>query len=304
MDTKIGIISGFLGAGKTTLIQKLLKVTRQNEKTIIIENEFGEIGIDGRILNQPGIQVREINSGCICCTLAGDFSDALKEVLRKYQPDRILIEPSGVGKLSDILPACSRIASEEKSEVSFCITVVNALKYKMYAKNFSEFFFDQIENASSIFLSRTQKTESSQLQDVVKSIREHNLKANILTTPWAQVSADRMMQIAESGKPPLIQEGELPTHHHHADEAFQVWSVETPNFFSCDLLNFALQQLPQYGNILRAKGLVPLKEGGWRQFDYVSGERNLKETEADFTGRICVIGKDLDKPGLAALFQV
>ena len=304
MSTKIGVISGFLGAGKTTLLQKLLKETMKNEKVVIIENEFGEIGIDGRILKQNGIQVREINSGCICCTLAGDFGDALREVIHKYQPDRILIEPSGVGKLSDIFPACRKIALKENSEVGFCITVVNALKYKMYARNFSEFFFDQIENASSIFLSRTQKIETSQLQDVVKSIREHNPKATVLTTPWEQISADRMMQIAENGIPPLMKEEELSEHHHHADETFQVWSVETPNLFSCRLLESALKSLPKYGNVLRAKGMVALKEGGWRQFDYVPGERNLQETEPDFTGRICVIGENLDKPGLAALFQV
>lgn len=304
MNTKIGVISGFLGAGKTTLIRKLLKDSPLNEKVVIIENEFGEVGIDGKILKQAGIQVREINSGCICCTLAGDFSDALKEVLRKYKPDRILIEPSGVGKLSDILPVCRRAALREGGEVGFCITVVNALKYKMYAKNFSEFFFDQIENANTIFLSRTQNIESIQLRDVVKSIREHNPKAAVLTTPWEQISADRMMQIAEKSIPLLIKEEELPEHHHHAHGAFQVWSVETPNLFSCDLLESALKSLPQYGTILRAKGLVALKGGGWRQFDYVSGESRVQEAGPDFTGRICVIGGNLDKPGLASLFQV
>lgn len=312
MNTKIGVISGFLGAGKTTLIRKLLSESLRKEKIILIENEFGEIGIDGRILKQTGIQIREINSGCICCTLAGDFSDALKEVIHKYKPDRILIEPSGVGKLSDILPICRRAALKGCGEISFCITVVNALKYKMYAKNFSEFFFDQIENASSIFLSRTQKIEASQLQDVVKSIREHNSKATVLTTPWEQISVNRIMQIAENGVPLLIRKEEMPEHHdhhdghhhHHADETFQVWSVETPNLFSRDLLKSVLESLPKYGNVLRAKGLVALKEGGWLQFDYVPDERNVRETEPDFTGRICVIGENLDKPGLSALFQV
>ncbi|QNK40493.1 CobW family GTP-binding protein [Caproicibacter fermentans] len=304
MDTKIGVISGFLGAGKTTLIQKLLKGTIPNEKVVLIENEFGEVGIDGKLFKQTGIRVREINSGCICCTLAGDFSDALREVIRKYKPDRILIEPSGVGKLSEILPACRRIALRERGEVSFCITVVNALKYKMYAKNFSEFFFDQIENAKTIFLSRTQNVELDRLQEVEQSIREHNPKAAILTTPWKQISADRMLQLAENGIPLLIKNDELPEHHHHADETFQVWSVETPNLFSRDLLESALESLPKYGNILRAKGLVALKEGGWRQFDYVPSERNVQGAQPDFTGRICVIGENLDKPGLAALFQV
>ena len=139
-------------------------------------------------MKQTGVQIREINSGCICCTFAGDFSNALQEVIHKYNPDQILIEPSGVGKLSEILLPCG-----EKAEVNFCITVVNALKYKMYAKNFSEFFFDQIQNANTIFLSRTQKTEPSQLQDTVKSVRQHNPKAVILTTPWEQMSADRMI---------------------------------------------------------------------------------------------------------------
>jgi G3E family GTPase len=298
MDTKIGIISGFLGAGKTTLIQKLLKETLSNKKVVLIENEFGEVGIDGKILKQTGVRIREINSGCICCTLAGDFSNALQEVIHKYNPDQILIEPSGVGKLSDILPPCL-----EKAEINFCITVVNALKYKMYAKNFSEFFFDQIQNANTIFLSRTQKAESNQLQNVAKSIRQHNPNAVILTTPWEQISANRMMEIAENGIPLLIDKEELHKHH-HADNIFEVWSMETPNLFSLDLLESALQSLPKYGNILRAKGLVPLRNGNWCQFDYVPDEKNIQKAEPDFTGRICVIGESLDMPGLAALFQV
>jgi G3E family GTPase len=298
MNTKIGIISGFLGAGKTTLIQKLLKEALSNKKVVLIENEFGEIGIDGKILKQTGIEVREINSGCICCTLAGDFSNALQEVIHKYNPDQILIEPSGVGKLSDILLSC-----KEKAEINFCITVVNALKYKMYAKNFSEFFFDQIENANTIFLSRAQKAESNQLQGVVKSIRQHNPKAAILTTPWEQISADRMIEIAKNGIPLLIKKEGLHKHH-HADDLFEVWSVETPNLFSSELLESALKSLPKCGTILRAKGLVALNNGNWCQFDYVPNEKNIQKAEPDFAGQICVIGENLDKPGLAALFQV
>lgn len=304
METKIGVISGFLGAGKTTLIRKLLREIPQNETTVILENEFGEIGIDGKILQQDGVRVREINSGCICCTLAGDFSDALKEVIRKYQPDRVFIEPSGVGKLSDILPTCRRIALREQGKADFCVTVVNALKYQMYARNFSEFFFDQIENAAAILLSRTQQIEPDLLQDTIKDIRQHNPKAAILTTPWEQISAGQILRIAEKGAPPLIQKEELPKHHHHAGETFQVWSMETPHLFSRELLDRALKSLPKYGNVLRAKGLIARNEGGWCQFDYVPGEIRVQDAGPDFTGRICVIGENLDKPGLAALFQV
>lgn len=308
MGTKIGVISGFLGAGKTTLIKKFLDETLKNEATVLIENEFGEIGIDGRILKQTGVRVREINSGCICCTLAGDFRSTLKDVLRKHKPDRVLIEPSGVGELSEILPVCRKAALREGGEVSFCITVVDAMKYRMYSKNFSEFFYNQIENAGTVLLSRTQKASDQQLADAVKNIREHNPKAPVVTTPLEQIKADELLSIAEKGAPSLISQEELEDgehhHHHDAHDSFEVWSVETTRLFEPEKLDAALRALPQHGEVLRAKGILPIKNGAWCRFDYVPDEISQSETEPDFTGRLCVIGKGLDKAGLAGLFQV
>jgi len=185
MQTKIDIISGFLGAGKTTLIKKLLKESLSDQKVVLIENEFGEIGIDSGILKQSGIHILEINSGCICCTLVGDFDLALKEVLQKYHPDRILIEPSGVGKLSDVIKACQKIADKENVELNLCIAVVDAIKYKMYSRNFAEFFNNQIESAKTVILSRTQRTTAEQMEATVKEIHIHNPNATIITTPFS-----------------------------------------------------------------------------------------------------------------------
>lgn len=311
MDTQIGIISGFLGAGKTTLIRKLLEETLSDEKVVLIENEFGEIGIDGTVLKQSGVQVREINSGCICCTLAGDFHAALKDVIRKYRPDRILIEPSGVGKLSDILPVCRKTALREHGRLSLCITVVDAQKYRMYAKNFSEFFFDQIDHAGTILLSRTQNFDPEELSGIVKVIKDRNEKAAVVTTPWDRLSGSEILSVAEGGVKELISrenfesaEEEHQHHRHDADEAFQVWSRETPRIFDRDKLCETLKKLPQCGEVLRAKGILPVRDGAWIQFDYVPEESGFREVRPEFTGRLCVIGKGLDRPGLAALFQV
>lgn len=307
MDTKIGVISGFLGAGKTTLIRKLLREALLNEKIVLIENEFGEIGIDGTILKRDGIKVREINSGCICCTLAGDFKAALKDVLHKYRPGRVLIEPSGVGELSDILPVCREIALKERDEVTFCITVVNPLKYRLYAANFSDFFFDQIKNAGMILLSRTRGMDADLLQGVEEELRVKNPNAPILTTPWEDVGASRILEIAEKGARPLIGRGELLSaahHHEHAETApFESWSVETPQSYPREFLKSALCSLPQYGDVLRAKGIVATSADTWCRFDYVPDEISLEDTSPDFTGRMCVIGTELDKPGLSALFR-
>ena len=198
--TKIDIVSGFLGAGKTTLIKKLLKEALADAKVVLIENEFGEIGIDGGFLKEAGIEIKEMNSGCICCSLVGDFGTSLKEVLETYAPERILIEPSGVGKLSDVMKAVQDVVSDAEVELNSAVAVVDAMKCKMYIKNFGEFFINQIENAGTIILSRTGKISEEKLAACVDMIREHNPKATIVTTPWEEVDGKDILETIEGAK--------------------------------------------------------------------------------------------------------
>ncbi len=224
--TKIDVFSGFLGAGKTTLIKKLLKEALDGSKTVLIENEFGEIGIDGGFLKEAGIEIKEMNSGCICCSLVGDFGASLKEVIETYAPERILIEPSGVGKLSDVLKAVENVAAELNVQVNSAVAVVDASKAKMYIKNFGEFFVNQIEFAGTIILSRTDKVNAEKLEECVKLIREHNSKATIITTPLEQLDGKDVLETIE-GADTLdemmremmehIHEDEEHEHHHHHD---------------------------------------------------------------------------------------
>ena len=219
---KIDIISGFLGAGKTTLIQKLLKEALKGEKVVLIENEFGEIGIDGGFLKDAGIEVTEMNSGCICCSLVGDFGSALKEVVTQYNPDRIIIEPSGVGKLSDVIKAVQGVAEDVKLDLNSFVTVADAKKCKMYIKNFGEFYNNQVEYAGSIILSRTGDVTEDKLNESVALLREHNEKAAIITTPWDELSGEQILKVMEDGndmvKELLEEEGICPVcggHHDH-----------------------------------------------------------------------------------------
>ena len=219
--TKIDIFSGFLGAGKTTLIKKLIEEAYKGEKLVLIENEFGEIGIDGGFLQDAGIEITEMNSGCICCSLVGDFGKALRQVLEQYHPDRILIEPSGVGKLSDVIRAVQGLEMEEAVLNGFT-TVADANKCKMYMKNFGEFFNDQIEHASCIVLSRTTGMSEKKLQDVVALLRTHNETASVITTPWEDLTGKQMLETMEK-KNTLeaelaLLEKEAHEHHHHHDE--------------------------------------------------------------------------------------
>ncbi len=223
--TKIDIISGFLGAGKTTFIKKLLEEAIAGEQVVLIENEFGEIGIDGGFLKNSGIEIREMNSGCICCSLVGDFGASLAEVLKTYKPDRVIIEPSGVGKLSDVMKAVRDVSADMDVILNSAVTIVDAAKCKMYMKNFGEFFNNQIENAGTIVLSRTDVADEKKVEAAAAMIREHNAKASIVTTPCAQLTGPQLLEIIE--KPDTMMEDLLKEveashhdheHHHHEHE--------------------------------------------------------------------------------------
>ena len=346
--TKIDIISGFLGAGKTTLIKKLLEEALSGEQVVLIENEFGEIGIDGGFLKEAGIQITEMNSGCICCSLVGDFGKALEEVITTYHPDRILIEPSGVGKLSDVIHAVQGVAEHQPVELDAFVTVADAAKTKMYMKNFGEFFNNQIEHAGAVILSRTQTMKAEKLDECVSLLRGHNANARIVTTPWDELTGAQLletMSASHSLAAELLKEIEEAhnhehhhdhehehhhehhhdhehhhhehdehctcgchdhDHHHHADEVFQSWGRETPKKFTEAELSAALTGLGDItlGTVLRSKGIVPCADGGWLHFDYVPGAPEIRKGSADYTGRLCVIGSDLDEDRLAELFGV
>ena len=223
--TKIDIVSGFLGAGKTTLIKKLLKEALQGEQVVLIENEFGEIGIDGGFLKEAGVEITEMNSGCICCSLVGDFASALKQVLDQYHPDRILIEPSGVGKLSDVMRAVEGATGEAGVHLNSAVAVVDAKKCKTYLKNFGEFFENQIEHAGTIILSRTGEMSEEKINQCIGLIRQHNEKAAIITTPWDELDGKKIMEAIEGAKDleaellkAVMEEHEHEHHHDHDDE--------------------------------------------------------------------------------------
>ena len=333
---KIDIISGFLGAGKTTLIKKILDEKPAGQVICIIENEFGDIGIDGEQLQQSGVEVMEIYSGCICCTLIGNFERALNELIEKYHPERIIIEPTGIAKLSDVLRACEDALEKEDVRLGMCLVVVNAMNYDMYMRNWPEFFINQIEQAKTIVMSRSQNVDPELLEKTARDLRRLNPGANMITTPWDQIDAKTIIQAAERDAA-LSLENEVKQevkrcacgHHHHeeehrhahhedcqahhheehdhsADEVFQVWGVETPRAFLKEGLQNALDALSEsrYGKVLRAKGIVQSEDGNWMKFDFVPGETGLIDWKPDYTGRICVIGEDLDKPALAELFGI
>ena len=374
--TKIDIISGFLGAGKTTLIKKLLAEAYQGEKLVLIENEFGEISIDGGFLKDSGVQVSEMSSGCICCSLVGDFNKALKEVHEKFQPDRILIEPSGVGKLSDVIVAVENTVKDVPDmKLNSFVTVADAGKVKVYMKNFGEFYNNQIESAGTVILSRTQKLSQEKLEAAAALLREKNPTAAIITTPWDQIdgktilAAVEKVSLADEMLEKMRAEHEADEHehehhhhhdhddhdhdhcchhhddhdddddheehhhhdhddhdhehchhehehdhdhccdhehhhHHHADEVFTSWGEETVKPFTEAQLHQILTALDggDYGQIVRAKGIVPAADGKWLHFDYVPEEHEVRFGPADYTGRLCVIGADLDEHKLHELF--
>ncbi len=407
--TKVDIISGFLGAGKTTLIAKLLKEAFPGEQVVLIENEFGEIGIDGGFLKESGVEIREMNSGCICCSLVGDFGTSLKEVVEKYHPDRIIIEPSGVGKLSDVIKAVKDLHIENEIRLNSASTVADASKVKVYMKNFGEFFNNQIEHAGTIILSRTQNVSEAKLKTDIELIRSLNKDAHIITTPWDDINGKQILDAMENvtnlelemlaeAAAKVAEEHEHHHHHdhdeecgcghdhehehehhhdhdeecgcghdhehehhhdhdeecgcghdhehehehhhdhdgecgcghehehehhhdhdgecgcghdhhhghHHADEVFTSWGVETPNKYDKEELSEILRKLSEtddYGEILRAKGMLPTPDGKWMFFDLVPEEYEIRDGEPEITGRICVIGAKLKEDALKELFN-
>ena len=392
---KVTIISGFLGAGKTTFIKKLLEQVYAGQKVVLIENEFGEIGIDGGFLKDAGIQITEMNSGCICCSLVGDFGKALIKVSKEYAPDRIIIEPSGVGKLSDVVAAVEKVKDEAGLELDCFLTVADATKAKMYMKNFGEFYNDQIEHASTIVLSRTQNMDAAKLEASVALIRDKNADAAIITTPWDELKGEQIISALEkkSLMDELLKEalehsaehhhdddededehehhhhhhedgeecccghhhdddededehhhhhdddenehehhhhhdddenehehhhhhedGEACScgcgqhhHHHHADDIFTSWGKETPHVYTKEEIEDILVKLTEkseFGIILRAKGMVSGADGKWIYFDAVPEEYEIREGGADYTGRICVIGQNLNEEKLEKLFKL
>ena len=359
--TKIDVISGFLGAGKTTLIKKLLEEAIAGEQVVLIENEFGEIGIDGGFLKDSGIEIREMNSGCICCSLVGDFGKSLQEVITRYQPQRVLIEPSGVGKLSDVMKAVRDVSADLDVALNSSVTVVDVKKCKMYMKNFGEFFNNQIEYAGNIVLSRTDIAEPEKIEAAVALIREHNQTASVITTPLSQLTGAQLLEIIE--KPDTMMEelmaqvkeefgghyrdheedghhhhhghdheegehhhhhghdheeehhhhdGECGCgchdhhHHHHADEIFTSWGIETTVPCTREKLEGLLEKLAEttaFGEVLRAKGMLPSgEEGRWLYFDLVPEQYEIREGGPDYTGKVCVIGARLKEEELKQAF--
>ena len=412
--TKIDIFSGFLGAGKTTLIKKLIAEAYTGEQLVLIENEFGEIGIDGGFLQEAGINITEMNSGCICCSLVGDFGKALRQVMDTYHPDRILIEPSGVGKLSDVIRAVQNLEMHDVVLNGFT-TVVDATKAKMYMRNFGEFFNNQVEHASAIILSRTAGMSQEKLDACVALLREKNPTATIVTTPWDELDGKQLLAAMErrdtlaAALEELAEEQEHEHHHHHhdededecgcgchdhdhdhdhdhehhhhhdededecgcgchdhdhdpehehhhhhdedeecgcgchdhdhdhdhehehhhhhdedddecgcgchdhdhhhhhhADEVFTSWGKETAHPYDKQELAAALEALDtgDYGQVLRAKGIVAGTDGKWLHFDYVPGEVEIRNGAAGVTGRLCVIGAELKEDALTSLFHL
>ena len=345
--TKVDIFSGFLGAGKTTLIKKLIEEAYKGEKVVLIENEFGEIGIDGGFLKDAGVEINEMNSGCICCSLVGDFGKALEKVLDQFHPDRILIEPSGVGKLSDIIQAVENLDLEDVKLNGFT-TVVDAKKAKIYMKNFGEFYNNQVEHASSIILSHTKGMDEEKLEKVVKLLREHNDHAVIITTDWDALDGKQILAAMERRDTieealHLLEEEHEHNHehehhhdhdhehhhdhdhdhddhcccghdhdhdhegHHHADEVFDSIGIETTKKFTMERIGemlSALDDQKEYGFVLRAKGIVEGEDGKWIHFDYVPGEEDVRTGSAEVTGRLCVIGTDIDEDKIRKLFEL
>lgn len=318
MKITVDIFSGFLGSGKTMLIKKLLTENAYNKNTIIIENEFGEVSIDGEILKESNIKIKEINSGCICCQVSGKFDDSVLEVINKYNPENIIIEPSGVAKLSEIINILTNIKFSHMIEIRNIFTLIDVRNYDNYIKNFKEFYVNQIKNADKIILSRSQFVDKNCIEDVKKSIKKNNSHADIIYKPWEDLKAvdfmkkntlnnfERYTKIVNSvGKvnSALIKKN---SHNHSADEIFESYPIYMDKFISEDELKSKFEFISQtnvYGNIVRAKGIIKNETGMYFQFDYVPKEFQIRKIKWSNKKVISIIGSSLDKKSLESFFR-
>lgn len=302
---KIDIISGFLGAGKTTVIKKLLQEAYMDEQVVLIENEFGQVNIDSVFLEKENINIQELNAGCICCTIVGDFEKSLIEVIDTYQPDRIIIEPSGVGKLSDVIKAIQNMQGYD-IKINTYSTIVDVKKYQMYLKNFGEFFKDQIENAKCIIFSRVDLVDEAQIKQCIQDLKKMNEKATWITTPIQELSGQQILTAMEVGNECMMSIKQEAHHHthHHADDIFHTWNQETTTIYTEDEIINILKTLShdeRFNGIIRAKGYVK-GEGSWLFFDMTPQEFEIRKEHPKTIGQIVVIGTHVDKQALQALW--
>jgi len=317
MTIQIDIFSGFFGAGKTTLIKKLINEKVYSKKVTIIENEFGDIPIDGAFLEKFNIEIKEIKAGCICCSTVNDFNDTLKEIIDSKETERIIIEPSGVGKLSELVKIVKKVEAENNVRLNMVISAVDVTMYEEFSNLFSEFYEDQVVHASTVVLSRTQSVNDDELQTVVSKIRELNETAQIITTPWDDLSGIELVELSEADvkkeayqeltpeEIQLLEEYDPDHHHDHDHDEFTSWGIETPKVFSLDVLTGIFQRLKneeKYGKVVRSKGKVQVDTDHWIEFDFVPRQFEIREAEPDHTGRITVIGHDLNKANLISIF--
>ena len=319
MKTKIDIISGFLGAGKTTFIKKLLMGNKNKEKIIIIENEFGKAGIDGTLLKSYNVEVKEINSGCICCSLAGEFEKAINAVIVDFIPDRIIIEPSGVGKLSQVMEACKTDKLKKIAEINRLITIVDITKYDRFVISFGDFYKDQIKNANLLILSRIDDINDSYIETIKKDIKKYNTKANIISTSWDNIDTEKIMEnidqsqinktrkLRVSNNRPIINKSIMKDiEHKNSGNSFSVLSVYTSKIFLIKHLESILNTLDnesEYGVILRGKGILQIEDNKWIQFDYTPGEIVIKAAKPESIGQLSIIGDKIDNDKIKNLFE-
>jgi G3E family GTPase len=301
---KVDIISGFLGAGKTTIIKKLLKAY-ENEKVVLIENEFGEIGVDGELVEREGFEVFEISSGCICCIMQKDFIDMLSRIIKEFKPQRIIIEPTGISILSDILDILNRPEFSRVLSINSLVTVVDSVNYLDQVDIFGEFFEDQITNAKTLLLSKSQLVEEAKRNQIIGSLRERNQGAILITSNWTDLSIQDIKNITNSDIHIDFQDLLNAEHRPCRENEFKTFAIETRKRYTIEELKGLLEELtnPIYGTVLRGKGFLK-GEKCYMEFSYTNGQQEIKENQSKTSGRLCLIGKDLNEQALKKLFQV